>query len=82
MTQNVKLVTQKTEMNERVRQLMLEAGYAAPELAGRANKLVDLVLTDVVDILAGYRGKVTWLNEEVCHNHPIFEIQKHFGVKK
>lgn len=82
MTPSVKLVTQTTMMNKRVRQLMLEAGYAAPELAGRANKLVDLVLTDVIDILAGYRGKVTWLNEEVCHNHPILEIQKQFGVKK
>jgi len=31
-------------MNERLRELMLEAGYAAPELAGRANKLADLIV--------------------------------------
>lgn len=31
-------------MNEHVRQLMLEAGYAAPEIAGRANRLVELLV--------------------------------------
>jgi hypothetical protein len=31
-------------MNKRLRELMLEAGYAAPELAGRANKLADLIV--------------------------------------
>ncbi len=60
---------------------MLEAGYAAPELAGRANKLAELIIQDCVDILAGYRGKVIWLNEEEMHRHPIYVIQKHFGVE-
>ncbi len=31
-------------MNERIRELMLEAGYAAPELAGRGKKLAELVI--------------------------------------
>lgn len=30
-------------MNELIKQLMLKAGYAAPEIAGRANKLAELV---------------------------------------
>ena len=37
-------------MNEQLRQLMLEAGYAAPELAGRANKLAKLIINECADI--------------------------------
>ena len=33
-------------MNERLKQLMLEAGYAAPELAGRALKLAELIVKE------------------------------------
>lgn len=36
-------------MNEQIKALMLEAGYAAPEIAGRAHKLVDLLLADILD---------------------------------
>ncbi len=45
------------------------------------NKIfAQLIITDVTDILSGYRGKVTWLNEEQMHQNPIYVIQKHFGV--
>jgi hypothetical protein len=37
-------------MNDRIRELMIEAGYVAPELAPRAQKLVDLVLADCIEI--------------------------------
>ncbi len=37
-------------MNDRIKELMLEAGYATPELAIRANKLVQLLVTDCVSI--------------------------------
>lgn len=30
-------------MNERLREIMVKAGYAAPEMAGRAQKLVELI---------------------------------------
>lgn len=33
-------------MNPRIRELMLEAGYAAPELAGRAIKLTELLVNE------------------------------------
>jgi hypothetical protein len=33
-------------MNERLKELMLEAGYAAPEIAGRANKLAELIVNE------------------------------------
>lgn len=41
-------------MNERIKQLMLEAGYAAPEVAGRAQKLVELVVKDCIDKIEAY----------------------------
>jgi hypothetical protein len=37
-------------MNTRIRELMIEAGYAAPELAGRANRLVELVVKECMAI--------------------------------
>ena len=38
-------------MNDRIRELMLEAGYAAPELAGRANKFAELLLRNLAEEL-------------------------------
>jgi hypothetical protein len=37
-------------MNERIKQLMIQADYPAPELALRAQKLVELILQDVMSI--------------------------------
>lgn len=33
-------------MNERIKSLMLEAGYAAPEIAGRAQVLAKLIVEE------------------------------------
>lgn len=44
-------------MNERIREIMLEAGYAAPELAGRANKLVELLLNECISIAEQERAE-------------------------
>lgn len=35
-------------MNGRVKKLMEESGYAAPDLAGRATKLVDLIIKECI----------------------------------
>lgn len=37
-------------MNERIKQLMLEAGYAAPEIAGRAQRLAELIVRDCAQV--------------------------------
>ena len=37
-------------MNERIRQLMKQADYPAPEMAGRAQRLVELMVKDFYDI--------------------------------
>lgn len=43
-------------MNQRLKELMIEAGYAAPELAGRAQRLADLLIRECSDIAAGERS--------------------------
>lgn len=66
-------------MNKRVKQLMLEAGYAAPELAGRANKLVELVVKEVLDQVeerAYYSGDRAWSDEL---DRPWIELEFGFG---
>jgi hypothetical protein len=41
-------------MNDRIKELMLEAGFAAPELAGRANKFAELLVQDCADLAYSY----------------------------
>ena len=64
-------------MNERIRQLMLEAGYAAPEMAGRANKLVELIVQDCMDVVYGYTKGRTF----DTHYDAVEQIEALFGIK-
>ena len=76
-------------MNERLKELMLEAGYAAPELAGRANKLAELIVRECIDIVKptghhevwaqSYLGGVDGL--ELLENK-VEKIRAHFGDKE
>lgn len=66
-------------MNERIKRLMLEAGYAAPELAGRASKLIELVVKEVLDEVeerAYYSGDRAWSDEL---DRPWVELEFGFG---
>jgi hypothetical protein len=38
-------------MNDQLRELMLEAGYAAPEIAKRAQVLADMLIKDCIQTL-------------------------------
>jgi hypothetical protein len=60
-------------MNENIKKIMLEAGYAAPELAGRAHTLIDLVIEESIKVMKenDYHGE--WLGEK---------LKEHFGVKE
>lgn len=60
-------------MNEQLKKLMLEAGYAAPELAGRANKLAELIVRESADIA-----------DINMHSYPSpgVYILKYFGVER
>ena len=63
-------------MNDRIKELMLEAGFAAPELAGRANLLVELIARDICKIIksqkiaepaVGYQDWENGYNASVTH---------------
>ena len=59
-------------MNEHLKELMLEAGYAAPELAGRANKLAELIIKKCAMI-----GNYAYDGGE----YPGRMIKEYFGVE-
>lgn len=41
-------------MEQKLKRLMMEAGYAAPELAGRAKKLTKLLISDIINDVSQY----------------------------
>jgi hypothetical protein len=65
-------------MNERLKELMLEAGYAAPELAGRANKLAELIVRECMDIC--YRTDTEYEGHKVKSTVIASKVAEHFGV--
>ena len=64
-------------MNERLKELMLEAGYAAPELAGRAQQLAELLIRECA-------GRVDNILRERKDGGGTMgdEIREHFGVEE
>jgi hypothetical protein len=61
-------------MNERIRELMIKADYPAPELALRAQALVELILQDCMSICEELGDK--GLDGHYC----VDKIRKEFGV--
>ena len=64
-------------MNTRIKELMIEAGYAAPELAGRANKLVELIVMECADFLDAF-NKENMVEEGMDGAY----MKQHFGVEE
>ena len=66
-------------MNQRLEELMLEAGYAAPELAGRAKKLAELIVKEGADI-----AKHNVMNISTYADAAFVEeqIKQYFGVEE
>ena len=60
-------------MNEQIKGLMLEAGYAAPELAGRAKKLAELIVRECINALPEQTEPIA---------DTAKRIKQHFGVKE
>lgn len=60
-------------MNTKLKELMIEAGYAAPEIALRAQKLAELVVRECIKVGEDY-------SEDFYHFKD--EILKHFGVEE
>mgnify|MGYP006299618821 CR=1 FL=1 len=67
-------------MNERIKELMLEAGYAAPELALRGQKLAELIVQECVGIIAKRKDEAIWNVDEAMTMAEI-DIEEHFGVE-
>ena len=61
-------------MNDRLKGLMLEAGYAAPELANRANKFAELIIRECAAIAER--------PHEYIKTQSGQQILKHFGVEE
>jgi hypothetical protein len=67
------LIVQHT-INPRLKELMLEAGYAAPELASRAHKLAELIVRECCDMFVELRTRPADL--------AAGDVKKHFGVEQ
>ena len=72
-------------MNERIKQLMLEACYAAPELASRANKFAELIVRECSRVIVngGYWSGGPIGPKRQCTPPEIAQmIKEHFGVEE
>ena len=67
-------------MTPRVRELMIQAGYAAPEMAGRAQELVRLVAQECLRIAEPMPGSGDI--EDLALASVQDEIKELFGVEK
>jgi hypothetical protein len=65
-------------MNERIKELMLEAGYAAPELAGRANKLAELIVRECAVYVKNSNCFTYASQADLCSER----MKEHFGVEE
>ncbi len=74
-------------MNERIKELMLEAGYAAPEIAGRANELAELIIRECARV-AIFKDDGMIATAEVSgymaagRSTAARLIKQHFGVEE
>jgi hypothetical protein len=72
-------------INPRVRELMEQAGYAAPELAARAHVLMNLVVREFADHLESelttLRCQDHWdMGFRAGLTHALNELEKFYGV--
>ena len=61
-------------MNKRLRELMVQADYPAPEIALRAQKLAELVVDEMLKTCEEHPG---WYGRDISK-----QIKQHFGVEQ
>ena len=66
-------------MNERIKQLMIQADYPAPELALRAHRLAELIVAECVAICQDIDGEDN-IDARSGRQDCAVEIKQHFGV--
>jgi hypothetical protein len=77
-------------MNERLRELMVQADYPAPEMALRAQKLAELIVKECINKIETYRIPVgnSAAGEMACEwtydalKEIRDEIKEYFGVEE
>ncbi len=69
-------------MNERIKELMLEAGYAAPHLAGRGILLAKLIVKECVKHITDQQDLVetNWQCKDGIHI--VYNLKEHFGIEE
>lgn len=65
-------------MNQIIKELMLEAGYAAPEIALRAQKLAELIIKESCSQIF---VEVQDQRDQQFYDRVTTNIKKHFGVR-
>jgi hypothetical protein len=72
-------------LNERIRELMIEAGYAAPELAGRGQKLAELIINECAEQCEELAEKLGEQRPNLNYDIVAYEcaetIKSHFGIE-
>lgn len=66
-------------VSKRLMELMSEAGYAAPELAGRAHKLAELIVKECIEVVTDTTNDSEW---DGYNQATACAIEDHFGVKR
>lgn len=76
-------------MNDRIKELMLEAGYAAPEIAGRANKLAELIVRECIKQVEPTSHHEVWAQSYLggvdgleLLESKVKQLKEHFGIDK
>ncbi len=67
------------KMNEQIKKLMLAAGYAAPEIALRAQKLTELVVHECLNFIEPMPGSND--KDDLALGRANNSIKEHFGIK-
>ena len=68
-------------MNDKLKELMLEAGYAAPEIAGRAHVLAELIVRECSGIVDNKIEVSRYVHEAELLRECSTTIKQHFGVE-
>ena len=68
-------------MNDKLKELMLEAGYAAPEIAGRGQLLAELIVRECAGIVDNKIEVSRYVHEAELLRECSTTIKQHFGVE-
>ena len=69
-------------MNERIRELMVQADYPAPEIALRAQKLAELIVRECAGIVDNKIEVSRYVHEAELLRECSTTIKQHFGVEE